>query len=251
MPTPCDISAPDAPFVILAGPDVIEGDGGVNRETAEELQAIIARLSQRWSVKFWFKSSYDKANRTSVDAYRGPGAQAGLAILAKIKADLGVAIVTDVHSPQEALDAARVADMIQVPAFLSRQTDLLLAAGRSGAAVNIKKGQFLSPHDVRHAADKARNAGARELYVTERGSSFGYNNLVVDMRSIPIAHSYGLPIIFDATHSIQLPGGLGTASGGERQFAPVLARAATAAGCDGLFLKPIPIQIGLCATAPT
>ena len=233
-------SPPPRPFVILAGPDVIEGDGGVNRETAQELQAIVARLARHWPVRFWFKSSYDKANRTSINAYRGPGMEAGLAILEKIKADLGVAILTDVHSPHEALTAARVADMIQVPAFLSRQTDLLLAAGRSGATVNIKKGQFLSPHDVRHAADKTRSAGAQEVYITERGSSFGYNNLVVDMRSIPIVHSYGLPLIFDATHSIQIPGGLGTASDGERAFAPVLARAAVAAECDGLFFETHP-----------
>ena len=227
-------------FWLLAGPDVIEHDGAVNRETAQTLKAIVERLRERWDIRFFFKSSYDKANRTSVDAYRGPGVEAGLACLSAIKRDIGVPIVTDVHQVCDVEAVALVADMIQLPAFLSRQTDLLLAAGKTGLIINLKKGQFLSPHDVIHAARKIQHTGNAQVLITERGSTFGYNNLVVDMRSIPIVQSYGLPLIFDATHSIQLPGGQGTASGGEREYAAVLARAAVAAGCNGLFFETHP-----------
>ncbi len=230
----------ELPFVILAGPDVIEGDGSVNLETALTLRDITDRLARKHRIRYYFKSSYDKANRTSIDAYRGPGWKQGLEILRHIKETAGVSIVTDVHTVEEIPHAARVADMIQVPAFLSRQTDLLIAAGKSGVPVNIKKGQFLSPHDVIHAANKVKSTGNTEIYITERGTTFGYNNLVVDMRGIPIVQSYGLPMIFDATHSIQLPGGQGTSSGGQREYATTLARAAVAAGCNGLFFETHP-----------
>lgn len=226
----------DNAFVVITGPCVLEGDGTLNMETAHALH----RITQTMGVQFYFKSSYDKANRTSVTAYRGPGLTQGLRMLAKIKETVGVPLLTDVHTVEEAREAARVVDMIQIPAFLCRQTDLLMAAGETGIPVNIKKGQFLSPHDIRHAADKVKSTGNPNVWITERGNSFGYNTLVVDMRSIPIVQSYGLPIIFDATHSVQQPGGLGTASGGDRQYAPTLARAAVAAGCNGLFLETHP-----------
>lgn len=229
------------PFILLAGPDVLEPDEGqLNLETAKVLKEIVNRLSKRWDIRFYFKSSYDKANRTSVSAYRGPGHVEGLHILRKIKEAVGVPIITDVHSQEEIRPAAEVADMIQIPAFLSRQTDMLLEAGRTGVAVNIKKGQFLSPHDVVHCAEKVHSTGNRHVYITERGTTFGYNNLVVDMRSFPIIQSYGLPVIFDATHSVQLPGGQGSSSGGQRQYITTLTRAAVAAGCNGLFFETHP-----------
>ncbi len=224
-------------FVVIAGPCVIEADGGeIARKAARHLKTVADRLQ----IKAYFKSSYDKANRSSIQGYRGPGLDKGLQILASIRDEFGLPLLTDVHSPEEALAAGKVIDMLQIPAFLCRQTDLLVAAGETGRAVNIKKGQFLSPKDVIHCADKVKSTGNDQVYITERGTTFGYNNLVVDMRSIPIVQSYGLPLIFDATHSVQLPGGAGSASSGERQYAPILARAAVAAGCAGLFMETHP-----------
>ncbi len=228
------------PFVLLAGPDVLEHDGAVNMQAAKALNNMVSELSEIYPVEYYFKSSYDKANRTSITAYRGPGAKQGLEMLKRIKGDVGVPIVTDVHTPEEAEMAGKVVDMIQVPAFLSRQTDLLLAAGNTGKIINIKKGQFLSPHDVIHAAEKVKSTGNSNIYITERGATFGYNNLVVDMRGTPIVQSYGYPVIFDATHSIQLPGGQGSSSGGQREYALTLAKAAVAAGCNGLFFETHP-----------
>lgn len=234
-------------FIVIAGPCVLEHNrGAVNRQTAETLKGIVERVQKATGVpiRFYFKSSYDKANRTSIDSYRGPGLEEGLAILSEIKADLGVRLLTDVHQVSEVAPATEVVDMIQIPAFLCRQTDLLVEAGRAAGArsvaVNIKKGQFVAPHDMGHAGTKVRQAGCSEVYMTERGSSFGYNNLVVDMRSIPIIQGMGYPLIFDATHSVQLPGGQGATSGGKREYAPVLARAAVAAGCSGLFFETHP-----------
>lgn len=232
------------PFVLIAGPCVIEGvDGLLNQQVAQTLKQIVERVSQEFPqdpIEFYFKSSYDKANRSSASTYRGPGITEGLQILQRIKHEVDVAILTDVHSPEEATQAGAIVDMLQIPAFLCRQTDLLIASAETGKAVNIKKGQFLSPHDVVNCAQKVQRAGNSQVWITERGTTFGYNNLVVDMRSIPIVQGYGLPLIFDATHSVQLPGGQGTVSGGQREFAPVLARAAVAAGCSGLFFETHP-----------
>ncbi len=184
-----------------------------------------------------FKASFDKANRTSVASYRGPGLGTGLEVLRAVKEEVGIPVLTDIHEPAQAEPAARVCDVLQIPAFLCRQTDLLLAAGRSGAAVNIKKGQFLSPWEMKHAVEKVRSTGNERVFLTERGSSFGYQNLVVDMRSFAVLREFGCPVVFDATHSLQLPGSGGSTSGGQRQFGEVLARAAVAAGVDGLFLE--------------
>lgn len=225
-------------FVVIAGPCVLEHNRGeVNRQAARELASIMASFPE---IDFYFKSSFDKANRTAVDGYRGPGLDEGLAILQEIKDELGVKLLTDVHEIHQVKPVGEVVDMLQIPAFLCRQTDLLVEAGNTGKAVNIKKGQFMAPGDMLHAANKVRYTGNDNIFITERGSSFGYNNLVVDMRSIPITHSLGLPLIFDATHSVQIPGGQGTSSGGKRDYAPVLARAAVAAGCDGLFFETHP-----------
>lgn len=224
-------------FIVIAGPCVIENDGGeITRQTARHLKAVAERLG----ITVYFKSSYDKANRSSIDSYRGPGLDQGLQILERIRDEYGLPLLTDVHSPEEATAAGNIVDMIQIPAFLCRQTDILVAAGETGRAVNIKKGQFLSPKDVVHCADKVKSTGNQSVYITERGTTFGYNNLVVDMRSIPIVQGMGLPLIFDATHSVQLPGGGGTVSSGERRFVPTLARAAVAAGCSGLFMETHP-----------
>lgn len=230
----------NAPFTLLAGPDVLEGDGSINCQTAHQMKAVVDKLNTEFNVDYYFKSSYDKANRTSVDAYRGPGIELGLTMLQHIKDETGLKIITDVHTVDEAKQAAKVADMIQIPAFLSRQTDLLLAAGDTGAVINLKKGQFLSPHDVIHAAEKIKSTGNDKIFITERGNSFGYNNLVVDMRFFPIVNEYQYPTIFDATHSIQLPGGQGTSSGGQREYAINLAKAAVAAGAHGLFFETHP-----------
>jgi 2-dehydro-3-deoxyphosphooctonate aldolase (KDO 8-P synthase) len=185
---------------------------------------------------FVFKASFDKANRSSVASYRGPGLEEGVRILAGLRRE-GYAVLTDIHEPSQAEKAAEAADILQIPAFLCRQTDLLLAAGRTGRTVNIKKGQFVSPHDIRNAAEKVASTGNNKILLTERGSSFGYNNLVVDMRGLEIMREFGWPVIFDATHSVQIPGGLGNASGGESKFIPTLARAAVAAGVDGVFIE--------------
>jgi 2-dehydro-3-deoxyphosphooctonate aldolase (KDO 8-P synthase) len=213
--------------VLIAGPCVIESEEHV-RFLASEIRKIAG--------PFVFKASFDKANRSSLSSYRGPGLKEGVRILAGLRRE-GYAVLTDIHEPAQAEAAAEGADVLQIPAFLCRQTDLLVAAGRTGRVVNIKKGQFVSPQDIRNAAEKVASTGNNKIWLTERGSSFGYNNLVVDMRSLPIMRAFGWPVIFDATHSVQIPGGLGHASGGQPEFIPVLARAAVAAGVDGVFLE--------------
>jgi 2-dehydro-3-deoxyphosphooctonate aldolase (KDO 8-P synthase) len=218
------------PLVLIAGPCVIETLEHTLR-TAEALQGIAARLG----IGLVFKASYDKANRTSVHAFRGPGIDAGLNILARVKSEFGLPVLSDVHDLSQVAPAAEVLDILQIPAFLSRQTDLLAAAGATGRVVNVKKGQFLAPWDMKNAVGKLEAVGNRNILLTERGASFGYNNLVVDMRSLPIMRDTGYPVIFDATHSVQLPGGSGTASAGQRQFVGALSRAAVGAGIDGLF----------------
>ncbi len=221
-----------APLVLIAGPCVIESEAHATM-LAERLKKIAAEAG----VPLIFKASYDKANRSSVESYRGPGVTEGLRILGQIKSKLGLPILTDVHDPSQVEAAAKVADVLQVPAFLSRQTDLLVAVGRSGRAVNLKKGQFLSPWEMQHAVEKVATTGNRNIIVTERGASFGYQNLVVDMRSFPILRGLGYPVVFDVTHSVQLPGGAGKASGGQPEFIEPLARAGVAAGVDGVFLE--------------
>jgi 2-dehydro-3-deoxyphosphooctonate aldolase (KDO 8-P synthase) len=221
-----------APLCLIAGPCVIE-----SAEHALSLAARLAAICQEQGVPLIFKASYDKANRTSIGAYRGPGLRKGLQILADIKAHTGLPVLTDVHEPSQVGAAAAVCDVLQIPAFLSRQTDLLLEAGRSGRPVNIKKGQFLSPWDLRHAAEKILSTGNRSVILTERGASFGYNNLVVDMRSLVVLRDFGFPVVLDATHGLQLPGGAGAASSGQPQFIEPLARAGVAAGVDGVFFE--------------
>lgn len=218
------------PLVLIAGPCVIEGEA-LTLRIAEYLR----RLTGELGIGLVFKASFDKANRTSVDAFRGQGMAEGLRILARVKAEFGVPVVSDIHDIAQIAPAAEVLDILQIPAFLSRQTDLLIAAGRSGRTVNVKKGQFLAPWDMRNAVGKIEATGNSNILLTERGASFGYNNLVVDMRSFPIMRETGCPVIFDATHSVQLPGGAGTSSGGQRQYVGALSRAAVAAGIDGLF----------------
>jgi len=220
------------PFVFIAGPCVVE-----NRDSALRHAEALRLLTDRLGVPFIYKSSYDKANRTSGASFRGLGVQEGLRVLAEVKQETGVPVLTDIHSPEEAALAAEVADILQIPAFLCRQTDLLLAAGNSGRVVNIKKGQFLAPWDMTHAAEKVASTGNCHILLTERGCSFGYNNLVSDFRSLPIMAQTGYPVIYDATHSVQLPGGQGGMSGGQREFIAPLARAAVAVGVDGLFME--------------
>ena len=215
------------PLALIAGPCVIESEEHVHF-LAAEIRKIVGA--------FVFKASFDKANRSSVASYRGPGLEEGVRILAGLRRE-GYAVLTDIHEPSQAEKVAEAADILQIPAFLCRQTDLLLAAGRTGRTVNIKKGQFVSPHDIRNAAEKVASTGNNKILLTERGSSFGYNNLVVDMRGLEIMREFGWPVIFDATHSVQIPGGLGHASGGESKFIPTLARAAVAAGVDGVFIE--------------
>ena len=223
-------------LVVIAGPCVIEDDPAVIFQTADRLKAITSALG----VPYIFKSSFDKANRSSAAAYRGVGIERGLRVLAEIKRQFDVPIITDIHSPDEAAQVADVADMLQIPAFLCRQTDLLIAAAKTGKIVNIKKGQFLAPQDMKNCAQKVIAGGNDQIVLTERGAAFGYGNLVSDMRAIPIMQGLGYPVIFDATHSVQLPGAAGTASSGERQFVATLARAAVAAGANGLFLEVHP-----------
>jgi 2-dehydro-3-deoxyphosphooctonate aldolase (KDO 8-P synthase) len=205
-----------------------------------KIAATLRKTCDRLGIYYVFKASYDKANRTSARSFRGPGLQAGLATLARVREKIGVPVLTDVHTETEAFLAAEVVDVLQIPAFLCRQTDLIEAAARTGKIVNLKKGQFLSPQEMGQVVAKARSAGAKKILVTERGTTFGYNNLVADMRSIPILQRSGCPVIFDATHSVQLPGGGGDKSGGQREFAPVLARCALAAGANGLFIETHP-----------
>jgi 2-dehydro-3-deoxyphosphooctonate aldolase (KDO 8-P synthase) len=220
------------PLALIGGPCAIEGESFM-LDVATRLRDIAAKAG----VPFIFKSSYDKANRTSIQSYRGPGLQAGLEILQKIKDVVGVPVLSDVHAVEEAKPAAAVLDVIQIPAFLCRQTDLVVAAARTGKPVNVKKGQFLAPWDARNIVEKVRAVGNEQVLLTERGTSFGYNNLVADMRSLVVMRSFGVPVVFDATHSVQLPGGAGTASSGQREFVPYLARAAVATGCDALFME--------------
>jgi 2-dehydro-3-deoxyphosphooctonate aldolase (KDO 8-P synthase) len=223
------------PLALISGPCVIE-----SAEGALAIAAALKELTARLAIPFIFKASYDKANRTSISAYRGPGPKEGLAVLARIKRELQVPVLSDVHAVNEVAAAAEVLDVIQVPAFLCRQTDLLLAVAATGKPVNVKKGQFLAPWDVANVVEKIVSSGNRRVLVTERGVVFGYNNLVVDFRAIPILQQTGCPVVFDATHSVQLPGGAGQSSGGQRQFAPVLARAAVAAGADAVFMEVHP-----------
>ncbi len=225
----------NGPFALIAGPCVIESERAT-LETAERLKKMTTDLG----IPFIFKSSYDKANRSSVKSFRGPGLREGLRILSRVKQELSLPLLSDVHRFEEIEPAAEVLDVIQIPAFLSRQTDLLVAVAGTGRVVNIKKGQFLAPWDIRNAVEKAASAGNSNILITERGVSFGYNNLVVDMRSLPIIRGYGYPVVFDATHSVQLPGAGGTASSGDRQFVSSLTRAAVAAGVDALFMEVHP-----------
>ncbi|MFH0772393.1 MAG: 3-deoxy-8-phosphooctulonate synthase [Candidatus Omnitrophota bacterium] len=220
------------PLVLIAGPCVIE-----NETSAMRHAGLIKTIVDRLDIPYIYKSSYDKANRTSLKSYRGPGIKKGLKILRKIKKEFNVPILSDVHCREELKEAAEILDIIQIPAFLSRQTDFIISAAKTKKAVNIKKGQFMSPWDIKFAIEKAASTGNKSITVTERGVCFGYNNLVSDMRALIIMREFGYPVIFDATHSTQLPGGLGGSSGGEKRFVPVLARAAVAAGCDGLFLE--------------
>jgi 2-dehydro-3-deoxyphosphooctonate aldolase (KDO 8-P synthase) len=221
-----------APLFLIAGPCVIESEAHAT-STAESLASICSALG----IPLIFKASYDKANRSSVDSYRGPGLAEGLRILGGIKRRFSLPVLTDVHEPAHAAPAAEVCDVLQVPAFLCRQTDLLLAVGRAGRAVNLKKGQFLAPGEMANAVEKVAGTGNTQIILTERGSSFGYQNLVVDMRSFPILRKLGYPVVFDVTHSVQLPGGEGKSSGGQPEFIEPLARAGAAIGVDGLFLE--------------
>ncbi|BCA54046.1 2-dehydro-3-deoxyphosphooctonate aldolase [Nitrospira sp. KM1] len=222
------------PFLI-AGPCVIESE-----QLALDTAGRIAEITRSMGIPYVFKSSYDKANRTSITSFRGPGLEQGLAVLEKVKRAIGVPVLTDVHTENDATKAGRVVDMLQIPAFLCRQTDLLIAAAKTGKVVNVKKGQFLSPPEMGHAVKKIEESGNTKIVLTERGSSFGYNNLVVDMRSFPILRSFGYPVVFDATHSVQLPGGGGSKSSGQREFVEPLACAAAGAGVDGFFMEVHP-----------
>jgi len=221
-----------APLVLIAGPCVIE-EAGVTVEIAEYLHALTRELE----IPFIFKSSYDKANRTALDAYRGPGLDKGLQILDTIRKKLGVMVLSDVHRIQEIESAAKVLDIIQIPALLCRQTDFIQSVAQTGKPVNIKKGQFLAPWDMEHVIRKITATGNNRLLLTDRGAMFGYNNLVADFRSIKIMQDIGWPVVFDATHSVQLPGGAGASSGGQRKFAPILAKAGVASGADAIFLE--------------
>lgn len=220
------------PLVLIAGPCVIESESGV-LDAAKKIKDITSRLG----VPFIFKSSYDKANRMSLESYRGPGPKKGLEILRKVKQKLKIPVLSDVHCREEVDAASGVLDVIQIPALLCRQTDLIVAAAKSGKVVNIKKGQFMAPWDIQPVIRKAESTGNKSILITERGFSFGYNNLVSDLRSLSIMRGFGYPVIYDATHSIQLPGGKGVSSGGQREFVSGLSRAAVAFGCDGLFLE--------------
>lgn len=236
-----------APFALIAGPCVIESKE-LCRSICSEASAVCADLG----IPYVFKASFDKANRTSVSSFRGHGVEEGLQILSDVGAEFGVPVLTDVHAPEQCVLAAHYVDILQIPAFLSRQTDLLLAAGESGAVVNIKKGQFLAPGDIAQAVRKVESTGNMRVLVTERGVSFGYNTLVVDYRSLPqMAAAAGVPVVFDATHAVQQPGGLGTASGGQREFVPALARAAVAVGVDALFLEVHPDPANALSDAAT
>jgi len=225
----------DARLTLIAGPCVIE-----NERLCLQVAASLQKTCRALHVNYIFKASFDKANRSSGQSFRGPGLKEGLAVLAKVRREFGLPVLTDVHTQEQVQLAAEAVDILQIPAFLCRQTDLIIAAVHTGKIVNLKKGQFLSPQEMGHVARKATAAGGQKIILTERGTTFGYNNLVADMRSIPIMKELGFPVIFDATHSVQLPGAGGDRSGGQRQFAPVLARSALAAGANGLFIETHP-----------
>ncbi|MEN8142926.1 MAG: 3-deoxy-8-phosphooctulonate synthase [Thermodesulfobacteriota bacterium] len=226
---------PGRPFLLMAGPCALESE-----ELALEVAGRLKEICDRLGISYVFKASFDKANRTSLDSFRGPGLGKGLEVLARVREAVGVPVVSDIHEVSQVEPAAEVLDVLQIPAFLSRQTDLLVAAGKSGKPVSLKKGQFLSPWDMKHAVSKVKWSGNRNLLLVERGAMLGYNNLVVDMRSFPVMRSMGCPVIYDATHSVQLPGGAGGSSGGQREFIPPLTRAAVAAGIDGIFMEVHP-----------
>jgi 2-dehydro-3-deoxyphosphooctonate aldolase (KDO 8-P synthase) len=229
---PGAVAGGSGPLLVIAGTCVVEG-----RESALGHARALAAMARELGLPLVFKASYDKANRTAVDSFRGPGAAEGLAILAEVRAATGLPLLTDVHEASQCAAAAAVVDVLQIPAFLCRQTDLLLAAAATGRVVNVKKGQFLAPEDAEHVVGKLRAGGARGVLLTERGTTFGYHDLVVDLRSIPTMRALGVPVVFDATHSVQRPGGQGRASGGDPQHIPALARAAVAAGADAVFLE--------------
>lgn len=228
------VGAGHRPFLI-AGPCVIESE-----QLVMETAGRIAEITESLGMPYIFKASFDKANRTSIKSFRGPGLEKGLAVLKQVKDRLGLPVLTDVHTEEQATEAGKVVDVLQIPAFLCRQTDLLIAAANTGKVVNVKKGQFLSPPEMGNAVKKVEECGSRRILLTERGSSFGYNNLVVDMRSFPILRGFGYPVVFDATHSVQLPGGGGTKSSGQREFVEPLACAAAGAGVDGFFMEVHP-----------
>jgi 2-dehydro-3-deoxyphosphooctonate aldolase (KDO 8-P synthase) len=227
-----NIKRREGDLFLIAGPCVIE-----SKDHAMMMAREISRVASRLDIPFVFKASYDKANRSSARSFRGLGMNEGLSVLRQIKDEVGAPVITDIHETRQADDAAQVADILQIPAFLCRQTDLLQAAAATGRAVNVKKGQFLAPLDVRNIIEKIEAAGNRQIMITERGTSFGYNNLVVDMRAFPMMRQFGYPVVFDATHSLQLPGGLGDATGGQSEYIGHLARAAVACGVDGLFME--------------
>jgi len=244
LPTPVTINTPKGdpilvgggqPLLLIGGPCALESEE-LARRVAGTMQEICSRLQ----LSYVFKASFDKANRTSINSYRGPGLEKGLAILGRIREELGVPVISDIHEPGQAAAAAEVLDILQIPAFLCRQTDILKAASATGKAINLKKGQFVSPWDMENAVKKIRESGSSKVMLVERGSCFGYNNLVVDMRSLPVMRSFNCPVIYDATHSVQLPGGQGGSSGGQRQFIAPLSQAAVAAGIDGLFMEVHP-----------
>jgi 2-dehydro-3-deoxyphosphooctonate aldolase (KDO 8-P synthase) len=228
------VGAGNRPFLI-AGPCVIESE-----QLVLDTAGKIAEITKSLGIPYVFKASFDKANRTSIKSYRGPGIEQGLAVLKKVKDQLSLPVLTDVHTDEQATEAGKIVDVLQIPAFLCRQTDLLIAAAKTGKVVNVKKGQFLSPPEMANAVKKVEECGSQRIVLTERGSSFGYNNLVVDMRSFPIMRSFGYPVVFDATHSVQLPGGGGTKSSGQREFVEPLACAAAGAGVDGFFMEVHP-----------
>jgi 2-dehydro-3-deoxyphosphooctonate aldolase (KDO 8-P synthase) len=224
------------PLAVMSGPCVIESEDHA-LYAAEQLVQIFQELK---GIRLIYKSSYDKANRSAGSSFRGPGIEKGLQILERIKREFDLPVLTDVHSPEEALQAGQICDIIQIPAFLCRQTDLIVAAGKSGAVVNVKKGQFMAPWDMKNIIDKLLSTGNDKIILTDRGTTFGYNNLVSDMRTIPIMQQLGFPVCFDASHSVQLPGGNGHSSGGQREFIPTLTRAAIASGCNCLFIESHP-----------
>ncbi len=242
--TPVLVSHPDQlsfsvgnrePLMLIAGPCVLESE-----DLARHIAAVMKEICRRLGISYVFKSSFDKANRTSVSSFRGPGIKKGLHILGRIREEVGVPVVSDIHEPAQAEMAAEILDIIQIPAFLCRQTDLLTAASVTGKPINLKKGQFVSPWDMKHAVNKIRESGSSQVILVERGTCFGYNNLVVDIRGLPVMQKFDCPVIYDATHSVQLPGGAGNRSGGQREFIPHLSRAAVAAGVDGLFMEVHP-----------